>query len=35
MVWVAAEEGIPVTAGAVDLFKTSLISGLDFELPQD
>jgi hypothetical protein len=35
MVWVAAEQGIPVTGGAVDLFKTSLISRLDFELPQD
>jgi hypothetical protein len=35
MVWIAAEEGIPVTAGAVDLFKTSVVSRLDFELPQD
>jgi len=35
MVWIDAKEGIPVTAGAVDLFKTFFVSWLDFELPQD
>src|ERR1700687_1486105 len=35
MVWIAAEQGIPVTTGAIDLYKTSFASRLDFELPQD
>jgi hypothetical protein len=35
MMRIAPEQGIPVTARAVDLFKTFFAPGLDFELPED
>jgi hypothetical protein len=35
MIRIGAKQGVPVAARAIDLLKTLLAAGLDFELPQD